>query len=81
MKKLIDYVIMLKEKYNVAAYFAYNTPYPGTYQYNHNEEIGLEIHSRQWEDLSITNPVISTKNFTTNQLRSIYFEATQKLLN
>lgn len=79
MRKLIDYVERLKEKYNVAAFFAVNTPYPGTYQYEHSEEIGLNIHSRRWEDLNMTEPVVSTVNFTSEQLRSIYFEAVERL--
>ena len=79
MRTLIDYVEQLKKKYNVAPFFAINTPYPGTYQYEHSLEIGLNIHSHQWEDLNLTEPVISTKNFTAEQLRSIYFEAVERL--
>ncbi|MCK4887643.1 MAG: B12-binding domain-containing radical SAM protein [Planctomycetes bacterium] len=79
MRKLIDYVEQLKKKYNVAPFFGVNTPYPGTYQYEHSQEIGLNIHSHRWEDLNMAEPIISTENFTTEQLRSIYFEAVERL--
>jgi len=79
MRRLIDYVEQLKKRYNVAPFFAINTPYPGTYQYEHSQEIGLNIHSHRWEDLNMAEPIISTKNFTTEQLRSIYFEAVERL--
>lgn len=79
MKELIDYIEQLKKKYNVAPFFAINTPYPGTYQYEHSQEIGLNIHSHRWEDLNMIEPIISTKNFTAEQLRSIYFEAVERL--
>jgi len=72
---------MLLNKYNVAAFFAINTPYPGTYQHKHSQEIGLNIHSHKWEDLNMAEPIISTKNFTAQQLRSIYFEAAERLQN
>ena len=79
MGKLIDDVEQLKKKYNVAPFFGVNTPYPGTYQYEHSQEIGLNIHSHRWEDLNMAEPIISTENFTTEQLRSIYFEAVERL--
>jgi len=43
---------------------AITTPFPGTYLYNHAEELGITILSDNWEDFDCDTPVIATKNFS-----------------
>ncbi len=50
------------------------TPFPGTYYYNHARELGITIHAAGWDDYEIGHPVISTRNFSKDQLREILFD-------
>ena len=54
------------------------TPFPGTYYYEHARELGLTIHTEDWDQYQVGNPIISTTNFTCAQLREIIFDATLK---
>ena len=79
MRRLIDYAGQLIERYNVVAVFAMNTPFPGTYQYEHRRELGLEVHATRWQDYCLVEPCVSTGNFSLDDLRTIYFEAVDRL--
>jgi len=43
---------------------ATTTPFPGTYLYNHAEELGVTILSDNWEDFDCGTAVIKTRNFS-----------------
>lgn len=40
------------------------TPFPGTYLYNHAEELGVIMMSDDWEDFDCGTPVMATRNFS-----------------
>jgi radical SAM superfamily enzyme YgiQ (UPF0313 family) len=61
--------------------FAVLTPFPGTYIYNHAKELGMTIHSNDWDDFDLENPIISTKNLSLNELRTIFFDYKMEILN
>jgi len=50
------------------------TPFPGTYFFNHAQESGLTIHSDNWDDYDLENPIISTKHLSQDDLRAILFD-------
>lgn len=75
MYRTIKYTDYLIEKYNASVYPSLNTPFPGTYQYDHAEELGIKIHAKSWGDLIMNKPVISGNYFSLEDLREISFDA------
>lgn len=61
---------------NVNYVVSINTPFPGTYQYDHPDEIGIEIIDRDYSHYNLMTPVFRTKNFGPEKLLEL-----QKLAN
>jgi radical SAM superfamily enzyme YgiQ (UPF0313 family) len=55
------------------------TPFPGTYFYRNAKKLGLAIHSSNWEDYALENPIISTRNLSVQMLRMLYQEMRMEL--
>ena len=55
------------------------TPFPGTYYFNHARELGITIHTNDWDDFTIGTPIISTANFSRDEIREIYFDHTPEM--
>ncbi len=75
MRGTLAFMSHLANTYGCHNRVSVNTPFPGTYQYEHAEELGIAIHSSHWEDFTLTNPNISTPNFSLEELRDLYNEA------
>ncbi len=43
----------LKEQYGAAVLISVNTLFPGTYQYEHREELGLHLYSQDWREFDL----------------------------
>lgn len=56
------------------------TPYPGTYIWNHKEELGLSFTSNNYENYNYFNPVINTKHLSSEKIRNLFFTANQKII-
>jgi len=69
-----------KKEYGAAVAFSTNTPYPGTYLYEHAEELGVKIHTKCWDQYDIVQPIISTEHIGREDLRRIIFEGQMKML-
>ena len=52
--------------------FGVLTPFPGTYIYDHADEIGITIHSENWDDFETSNPIISTPHLSLEELKGIF---------
>lgn len=55
------------------------TPFPGTYFYRNAKKLGIAIHSSNWEDYALENPIISTRNLSVQVLRMLYQEMRMEL--
>lgn len=77
--KMMEY---LKEKYHYSVEVAYglNTPFPGTYQYEHLSELGMELLVKDFVELDMYSAVIETKNFDQKMLRE-FNERAMKIYN
>lgn len=73
----INFAIQL-EKMGAAVFWGILTPYPGTYIFEHAESLGIQIISFNYEDYILSNPVISTKYLSADELRWLYIYALQK---
>ncbi|WP_303862542.1 radical SAM protein [Alkalibaculum bacchi] len=60
---------------NVEYGISINTPFPGTYQYEHAEELGIEIMDQNYSHYNLVTPVIRTKNFNEELLHEMYVKA------
>jgi radical SAM superfamily enzyme YgiQ (UPF0313 family) len=83
MQQTLDLARGLLERYQSGNIFAINTPFPGTYQYDHREELGLYLYSEAWqnfspEDNNLYN--VYTDNFDRDMLARFYFDAQDYML-
>lgn len=52
-----------------------NTPFPGTWQYEHADEIGLTIFDPDYSHYNLVTPVIETRNFDRAMLLEFFNQA------
>lgn len=74
MKRTIALAKRWIDQYGVEVIAHMNTPFPGTYQYEHASELGLGIHAEDWDDFTYADAIVSNDSFTVDQLRSSYFD-------
>jgi len=75
MKATIEFCRKLKDKYRLLPAFALNTPFPGTYQEENAEKLGMKIHTKDYNDLVLCKPHVTTKNFTCEDLQKMFLLA------
>lgn len=61
----------------VNTFFAILTPLPGSYVYTHADDLGITLHSNNWDLYDFGDPVISTKHLTREQIRGLYYQGMQ----
>jgi radical SAM superfamily enzyme YgiQ (UPF0313 family) len=52
------------------------TPFPGTYLWNHANELGVRIVSDDLEDFELVTPTMATRNLTLDQVTAAYEDLT-----
>lgn len=76
-----DTVSSIRDTYNLAidikrmngtCDIAVLTPFPGTYFYEHAEDLGMKIHTDNWSAYLLDNPVISTQHIDIEELNALY---------
>lgn len=63
-QKTIDFMKKITLEYDAQVVASYNTPFPGTYQFEHAEELGLILNENDYRKYTLLTPIVSTKNFT-----------------
>jgi anaerobic magnesium-protoporphyrin IX monomethyl ester cyclase len=53
---------------------ALTTPYPGTYYYEHAEELGMQITANNWDEYDCQHLIITTKNLPRQRLEELLNE-------
>lgn len=56
---------------------AATTPYPGTYYYEHADELGIKILAKSWDEYDAKHLVITTKYLSKEKLESLLEELVQ----
>lgn len=64
MEKTYEMVKEIYSKYDADIAIYLNTPYPGTYQYDHKDELGMRIVEKNYDKYTNVNPIVETDNFT-----------------
>ncbi len=72
--------LRLQQDYQVDVLFSIATPFPGTYLYNHADELGLRNLSKSFDDYTFLNPVFDSRGFNRQRLRNLQFEVTQRVI-
>lgn len=52
----------------IEIYYSFNTPFPGTEQYERLEELGMKWLTNKYEELDLLHPVVVTDQFDLNML-------------
>ncbi|MCX7842325.1 MAG: B12-binding domain-containing radical SAM protein [Clostridia bacterium] len=70
MEDTVNMMEKLKEMYGdmIEIAYALNTPFPGTYQYENMDELGMELTAKTFAELDMYGPVVRTKNFDRDDL-------------
>ena len=71
MQKTIDFAESIRAR-GAAARFTLNTPFFGTYQYLHRDELGLRVYEDNPDDFNCRNAVIDTPHFRREELVQWY---------
>lgn len=82
MEDTLSFMERLKTQFmdSIDIAFGLNTPFPGTYQYEHREELGMELCVASYAELNMLDPVVKTNNFDLDAQRKFYARATKLLL-
>ena len=54
---------------------ALTTPFPGTYYYEHADELGIKILTDRWDEFDAKHLVIETKHLSEEELKALLEEA------
>ena len=63
----------LREK-GVILLLSLTTPFPGTYYYDHADELGIKILTNNWDEYDAKHLIIETKYFSENKLKCLLKE-------
>lgn len=74
IRKTVDMARRFHEQYGVSCAVSSSTPYPGTYLYEHRDKLGITIHARRWEEHLFSEPIVSGRGFTVDDVREALFE-------
>lgn len=78
MEETIGFARHLQElNANVDYGISINTPFPGTWQYDNAEEIGLIITDKDFSHYNLVTPVIRTAAFNEQDLFKLYRRANE----
>ena len=70
MEETCNLIRELVTECKVDASLHYNTPYPGTHQYDNREDLGIRLVSEKFRDFVGYRPIMETDNFTIeNQIK------------
>lgn len=76
--QLIKYMY---DKYNVGIFITYNTPFPGTWQYTHMEDVKLRLIISSYSEYSCLSPSIEGEFFTVEDQVSVYNKVLPIMVN
>ncbi|HID17705.1 TPA: radical SAM protein [Candidatus Bathyarchaeota archaeon] len=55
-------------------FVSFTTPFPGTFLYDHAEELGVKFLTRDTDKFNLTTPVIETKNLSLEEIEEAFDE-------
>ena len=77
IKETIDMALKFRKKYKATVGISINTPFPGTYLYNHMKDLGINLEIKNWSSFDLVQAVFSTPNITRAELQIIIMKFNQ----
>lgn len=81
LERTRHFIERMVEEFDTYVSVSFNTPFPGTYQYNHLEELGLSLTTRDWSDFTLLRPITYTKKYTIKDLYKCHFQILSILIS
>ncbi|MCL1976885.1 MAG: B12-binding domain-containing radical SAM protein [Candidatus Bathyarchaeota archaeon] len=75
----MQFIEKLIKEYCVTTVVGINTPFPGSDTFDHANELGMDIFSKDWNKYNFSTPVFNSKYLSAQQIFS-YFEQTMTLI-
>ena len=75
MMATIEHAQAMARNFAVSVSVSCNTVFPGSPQHIQREELGLKIHAADWDEYDISEPSISGRGFSIDDLREMRFRA------
>lgn len=80
MEKTVAFIQWLVKRYAAHIAVSFNTPFPGTYQYNNREALGLFLRTTDWSDYTLMKPITYTRNYSVKDLYRFHFQILTTLI-
>ena len=80
MDETCEFIKECYEKYHAEMALSYNTPFPGTWQYTHLEELGMRLVTEDFRMFTLSQPLVETENFTVNDQVNCMYKVKQYLM-
>ena len=74
MQQTVTLIRKMTESYQIKPLFSFNTLFPGTYQAQHSQQLGLNLQQNKLELIDPNVPNIEGQHFTAEDLRQFYFD-------
>lgn len=74
IRQTADMAKRFRKQYHASCSVSSSTPFPGTYLYLHRDELGIAIHASRWEEYIFSEPMVSGRNFTVDDIRDTLFD-------
>lgn len=74
VKDTIDLIKELKSMYDIEIAAGFNTPFPGTIQYEKRDELGIELHTTNFKSYNLLTPIINTNAFNVEDQMNWMYE-------
>jgi len=78
IQKTIDFANYIQGKYGASVEVGINTPFPGTFEYENAEKLGIKIHTKDWNQFVTEQAIINTKFITKDDLQKYLLEFRMK---
>ena len=70
----INFMKKAVSEYDAQVVASFNTPFPGTYQYIHKDELGMTFISDDYRLYTLRNPIVETQNFSIDDQINWFYE-------
>ncbi|MBD3287395.1 radical SAM protein [candidate division KSB1 bacterium] len=78
VQRTIDFANYIQKEYGASVEVGINTPFPGTFEFDHADELGLKIHTYDWNQYVLYQGIMDTKHLTRDDLHRYVLKFREK---
>lgn len=79
MEDTLVFIKFMYKLYKPVISLTFNTPFPGTWQYTHRDQLGLRVTKERYDQFTVFDPIVETDSFTVNDQMEYFQRATPYL--